>query len=279
MLPSWNQAWKASIIPALLLSPAAVAQIKGAWVDPPADLSASQAQDPDLGLKTPATSSPSQVIPPPSPEVIVPQAGEPRSAVTAAQSTPKDRASGFSSMELAPRSRVLPPQTVPRSQSAQPAREIAPTSPPPFYVTQRAPAAARANSREEDARNLAVSYLSLWSASNQRTLQTTPAFYSSGVVFHGRSMSVGALLAEKRRFVQRWPNRDYRYRPGSMNVVCESNRKSCIVRSTFDFDAANVRLGRRSRGVGTHELVVTFAGDRPVIVSENSQVLRRGSTR
>jgi hypothetical protein len=48
-----------------------------------------------------------------------------------------------------------------------------------------------------------------------------------------------------------------------------------MVRSTFDFDAANAKLGRRSRGVGAHELVVHLTGDRPVIVSENSRVLSR----
>jgi len=88
-------------------------------------------------------------------------------------------------------------------------------------------------------------------------------------------MSFAALLAEKRRFVQRWPDRKYRYQPSAMAIKCEPNGRSCIVRSTFDFDAANAKLDRRSRGVGMHEIVVNLAGDRLVIVSENSRVLER----
>jgi hypothetical protein len=47
------------------------------------------------------------------------------------------------------------------------------------------------------------------------------------------------------------------------------------VRSAFDFEAVNSKLDRRSRGIGTHELVVSFAGERPVIIAESSRVLSR----
>jgi hypothetical protein len=171
---------------------------------------------------------------------------------------------------------ILPSPDIARSEATQPARESAPPS--PFAtngVVQRSVPARRASSPEDDARNLAQNYLSVWSASNDQTLRTTPDFYGSEVRFHGRLMSMAALLAEKRRFVQRWPSRRYRYEPGAMGVRCNSTGTSCIVRSTFAFDASNARLGRRSRGVGAHELVVNFVGNRPVIVSENSRVLGR----
>jgi hypothetical protein len=49
------------------------------------------------------------------------------------------------------------------------------------------------------------------------------------------------------------------------------------VRSAFGFEAVNSKLDERSRGVGTHELVVSFAGERPVIIIETSRVLSRGN--
>jgi hypothetical protein len=142
-------------------------------------------------------------------------------------------------------------------------------------MPQQTSQADRGGAREQDARDFAEHYLSAWSGSNDRALQVSPTFYGSGVTFHGRSMSASALLTEKRRFVQRWPDRNYRYQPGTMAITCQPNGRTCVVRSRFDFDAANTKLGRRSRGIGAHEIVVDFAGNRPVIVSENSQVLRR----
>ena len=265
MLTRWNRVWMASVILAPLVSPAALAQVKGAWVDPPSDLSAPQASDLEV---SPA--------PLPVPKVAERPGGEPGPYGKAAQAQQESRSTEFSSLEPTLRNRAIPPQGIVGSGAVQPAREIAPVS-PSHRIAQQSSAPRRGSAREEDARKLAHNYLSVWSAPNHQTLQATPEFYGSKVRFHGRSMSLAALLAEKRRFVHRWPDRSYRYEPGAMDVRCDDAGESCIVRSTFGFDASNARLGRRSRGVGAHELVVSFADDRPVITSENSRVVRRGS--
>ncbi|MET0528399.1 MAG: hypothetical protein ABW003_08645 [Microvirga sp.] len=127
--------------------------------------------------------------------------------------------------------------------------------------------------QEESARNLAVSYLDTWSDANHRAVQATPAFYGSTVMFHGRQVSVQNLLSEKRRFMERWPERHYRYRPETMIVMCQPGGTSCRVRAVYDFDASNSARGRHSRGTGVHDLVVSFAADKAVIVSESSRVL------
>jgi hypothetical protein len=292
MLARWNRVWMASVILAPLVSPAALAQVKGAWVDPPSDLSAPQALDQSLDwevgpLDLKLDPSPNVVAgPSPSAPLSVPKLAErpgdePGPSGKAVESKQESRSTDFTSLGptiLGPtvRSRVIPPQTAARGQAIQPTREAAPASLAQRTAQQSSPP-RRGSTREEDARTLAQNYLSVWSASNHQTLRATPGFYGSKVRFHGRSMSLAALLAEKRRFVHRWPDRTYRYEPGAMDVRCDSAGESCIVRSTFDFDASNARLGRRSRGVGAHELVVSFADDRPVITSENSRVVRRGS--
>ena len=298
MLARWNRVWMVSAIPTLLFSSAALAQIKGDWVDPPSDLSAPQA--PFLEVKPLASveTNSTQSVPSPDREIAARPTDEPKPSSEAVQSMPEDPSAEFSSLQQTMRHWKLPPPTVAMSEAAQPTRESAPppastiakseaaqptreSAPPPHLTTDRTVQQSlptrRVSTREEDARSLAQNYLSAWSASNYQTLQATPGFYGPEVRFHGRSMSMAALLAEKRRFVQRWPNRRYRYEPGAMGVRCNSAGTSCIVRSTFAFDASNAKLGRRSRGVGAHELVVNFAGNRPVIASENSRVLRRGS--
>jgi hypothetical protein len=278
MLARWNRVWMASAIPALLFSSAASTQIKGAWVDPPLDLSVPQASDLEVKPLAIVETNSTQSVPSPAREIAARPTDEPITSGEAVQSMPEDPSADVSSLQLTMRNWKLPPPIVTMSEAAQPTRESPPPPPSTAHRTvQRSLPTRRVSTREEDARNLAQNYLSVWSASNNRTLQATPGFYGSEVRFHGRSMSMAALLAEKRRFVQRWPNRRYRYEPGAIGVRCDSTGTSCIVRSTFAFDASNAKLGRRSRGVGAHELVVNFAGNRPVIASENSRVLRRGS--
>ena len=131
--------------------------------------------------------------------------------------------------------------------------------------------------RAQDAQALAVDYLNLWSAPNRLTLAATSSFYGPTVVFHGRERTLGSLLAEKRRFTERWPQRTYRYRPETTMVACESNGALCTVWAIFDFAAANPGKGRDSHGIGEHELVVGLSGGKPVIKAETSRVLRRGA--
>ena len=137
----------------------------------------------------------------------------------------------------------------------------------------------RATLRAEDAQNLAVNYLNLWSAPNQLTLTAASSFYGPTVMFHGRERTLASVLAEKRRFTERWPQRTYRYRPETTMVACESSGAHCTVWAIFDFSAASSAHDRRSHGIGEHELVVRLSGSRPVIVAETSRVLRRGAVR
>ena len=96
------------------------------------------------------------------------------------------------------------------------------------------------------------------------------------VTFHGRLMSVRALIEEKRRFVQRWPQRYYAPRLGSIRTTCAPAGHACTVRTVFDFTALNPSRGARSHGTANLELGIRFANGQPMIVLENSRVTRRG---
>lgn len=122
--------------------------------------------------------------------------------------------------------------------------------------------------------DFARSYLRTWSAPNTVALGASPRFYGPAVRFHGENLSGAALLRHKRRFVQRWPVRDYRHRLSTMRVGCDA-RQICRVRSLFDFSAASPGRGAVSHGIGTLELRVSLRGARPVILSEASRVIRR----
>jgi hypothetical protein len=129
------------------------------------------------------------------------------------------------------------------------------------------------------AQALAAEYLDLWSAPNRLTLAAASSFYGSTITFHGRERTIGSVLAEKRRFAERWPQRTYQYRPDTTMVACESDGARCTVWAIFDFSAASAGRGQRSLGIGEHELVVSLSSGRPVIVSETSRVLHHGAVK
>lgn len=121
-----------------------------------------------------------------------------------------------------------------------------------------------------------MAYLAYWSAPNVVALDVTPEFYAPSVLFHGRQVSARALFEEKRRFVRRWPEREYRPRPETIRTTCDPSPPICTVRTMFDFHASSPQSGKRSEGTAILQLGVSFAGGRPTIVFENSHVTARG---
>jgi hypothetical protein len=258
--------WRRASKLALLLIAAAGAEAARAqdrdWVDPPANLG----------------SAPPPAPVPPSPQALAPAAPATQPRPLPAPAPP---------VRAAEPDRVLPlPEGRPPVRSAQPQapdplrRESVLPAPEPRVAARppleesRRPEPGRLVAREEAARDLVLDYLDVWSAPNPLTLAASSEFYAPQVIFHGRAMSARALLEEKRRFVQRWPERRYRPRPGTMGVFCGG--ETCTVRSVFDFLAVDSDRGRRSQGVATLELVVSFRDERPVITAENSLVHGRG---
>ena len=126
-------------------------------------------------------------------------------------------------------------------------------------------------------RQLTEDYLDSVSAPNAQMLASAPRFYGERVQFHGRRLSTAALIEEKRRFVRRWPQRRYTLQKGGIHTACNAAAATCLVRTTLGFRAESPARNARSQGVSELILTVSFAGGRPVIVSESSRVLRRSS--
>ena len=217
------------------------------WVDPPAK-AAAPAPKPDAN-PTPAPSA----------------AEAPKSAQ--AETLPARR-----SAERPARRREAVRRSLRRASGASATREIVPAA----RSAAVAPASdARLVEWAGAAQGLARDYLDSVSAPGPAMLASTPRFYAERVRFHGRSMTLAALTAEKRRFVQRWPERRYEPRAGTMQTACSASLALCRVETAFDFRAENPAKGLRAQGVSTVTFEVSFAGGRPVIVSETSRVLRR----
>ena len=276
----------AALIAALLAPGIAAAQPPG-WIDPPSKDSAakdSAAKEPSgkdssvkgarpAGTASSAPSAPAADEAPAAKRSVASgkppaETKPPADSKASAQSRPAATAEARAAHAEPHRHRVV---------RAAPAR----TARPPETFAQGAPALppdpeARSGERGDTARHLASAYLASLSAPNAVTIAAAPRFYADRIQFHGRTMTLSALMQEKRRFTQRWPERRYVPDTGAMRTACDAATATCTVRTPLVFSASNRARGARSTGVAELVMTVSFAGGRPVIVAESSRVLRRG---
>lgn len=258
----------------LLLSTACAAQAQQSpnWVDPPAKSSAPAAERAKPAPAAPRSEAPSV------------EAAETRraSVPTRRSARRQERVHGRTAERpttgIASRGRRAAIRERARAQAARSPR-------PPAAAVAAAPAPSLARGEPDlrftdwavAAQRLSLDYLASFSAPNGAMLASAPRFYGSQVRFHGRNLSMTALMSEKRRFARRWPER--RYEPqGEPRVACDGASASCLVRTVYDFTATSPGRGARSQGVAELLLTVSFAGGRPVVIAESSRVLSRGGS-
>ena len=133
------------------------------------------------------------------------------------------------------------------------------------------PAPGASAERVAAARALTASYLATVSGPDDTMVAAATRYYASRVRFYGRPVTTAGLVAEKRSFVQRWPER--RYEPRAMRAACDA--ETCTIRTLVDFRTANPGRGAVSSGEAELILEVGFAGTRPYILGETGRVLRR----
>jgi hypothetical protein len=235
------------------------AQAETPWVDPPANLATPP---------VPVTPSPSQA----------PQ--EQRSSEGA--TTPEIVKSSPLSEQVSP-----PAATLEQPKAARPtqaAKETAPGSPEPVPSKASPNGTSRSSGPPTPpeitlglkAEQITLAFLEAWSAPNPTTFSEMPTFYGREVVFHGQRMDSKAVMKAKRRFAQRWPDREYKPRPEAMRIGCDARAELCKVRTVVDFVAANGRRGVLSEGTHTMSLDILFVDGRAMIAAENSRVIARG---
>ncbi|MGH1570516.1 hypothetical protein ACRAWG_07345 [Methylobacterium sp. P31] len=133
------------------------------------------------------------------------------------------------------------------------------------------PAATGSAERAAAARDFAARYFATVSGSGDTMVGAATSFYATRVRFYGRPVTTAGLVAEKRSFVERWPER--RYEPRAIRTACDT--ETCTIRSVVDFRTANPDRGAVSSGEAELILEVGFAGTHPYILGETGRVLRR----
>ncbi|WP_170679162.1 hypothetical protein [Ruegeria sp. HKCCA5763] len=103
-----------------------------------------------------------------------------------------------------------------------------------------------------NAEGIYKNYLAGWSLPNTSAMRAMENAYSSKIEFYGSMLSKTALLKEKQKFAERWPNRDYTARDGSFDISCSGDL--CVVAAMIDWFAHSPDRGKTARGVAWYEL-------------------------
>lgn len=154
---------------------------------------------------------------------------------------------------------LLPPPDAPAPASPVIPNIVASQEPPP-----QTSLAGRAT-------GLVFSLATRWSGSNTETLRALDDVYADKVFYHGKVAPRLAVVAEKRRFAERWPQRSYKIRPHSVTVSCNAATEMCRVQGVMERELANPATSAKSRDVTNFDYSIAGSGP-PKIAAETSTV-------
>jgi curved DNA-binding protein CbpA len=133
----------------------------------------------------------------------------------------------------------------------------------------RSPAAA---ALDERAASFISARISSWSSASAADLASFVGAYADQVLYYGSLKSREAVLQDKRRFLERWPERRYELRPSSITALCKAD--VCSVSGVLDWRARSVARAASASGMAQFEYEVMVSDGAFRIISENSAVVR-----
>jgi hypothetical protein len=129
--------------------------------------------------------------------------------------------------------------------------------------------------RAADAIALANEYWVRWSGNDRQALTFLARSYAGEVEFYGRRLSRHGVMEEKRRFVERWPQRVYSVRPASLSARCTPDASTCMVDGIVDWDCRSARRAVRSVGAASFTFQIALSTTGPAIVRESGSLIQR----
>jgi hypothetical protein len=122
------------------------------------------------------------------------------------------------------------------------------------------------------ATSLVVGLAARWSEPNAEMLGTLDELYVDKVFYHGKLTPRQAVVLEKRRFAERWPQRSYKIRPHSITASCNAASEMCRVQGVMERELANPATNTKSRDVATFDFSIARSGEALKIAAETSSV-------
>jgi curved DNA-binding protein CbpA len=133
--------------------------------------------------------------------------------------------------------------------------------------------APSSNSLEARAADFVSAQVSAWSSTKAITLTSLASSYADEVFYYGSRKSRYAIFLEKRRLLERWPERIYDVQSGSITVHCLTD--ICTVSGMVDWQTRSVPRAASASGIAQFEYKVTLLPGSFSILSENGSVVKR----
>jgi hypothetical protein len=129
------------------------------------------------------------------------------------------------------------------------------------------------SSREltERARSFVSTVMSDWSRGNAAALAALDRLYATEVDYFGKRLSRDEVLADKRRFSERWPGRTYKVQ----SSYAECNASQCFVDGYLKWETRSPARKAVVSGDGSFNYVLIPSGDTFLIMRENGSVFHR----
>lgn len=104
------------------------------------------------------------------------------------------------------------------------------------------------------------------------SLQVVANLYADTVSYYGKQRSLREVLADKRDYFKRWPERAYRIRNDSLMVTCANG--ACMISGTYDWMVRSIPRNKQAQGVARFSYTISL-GANPKIISEAGNVVKQ----
>jgi hypothetical protein len=109
-----------------------------------------------------------------------------------------------------------------------------------------------------------------WSGPNENALRSLDELYADEVRYHGKLIPRKLVVLDTKRFAERWPERNYTIRPGSISATCVEPSEVCRVRATMDRVLANGATKAKWSDASSFEYRIATSGEALQIIAEST---------
>jgi hypothetical protein len=162
-----------------------------------------------------------------------------------------------------------------REEAAQHGIEVSPAPEETHLATLTGPVVYERleSDLEQRATDFVVALASRWSSPNEEAFRSLDELYAETVRYHGKSMLRQEVLIHKQHFAERWPERSYTVRPGSISVTCVKEADTCSVKGIMNRVLASGAAKTTARDVTSFEYHIAELDEAPYIVEETSSIV------
>jgi hypothetical protein len=127
----------------------------------------------------------------------------------------------------------------------------------------------------ERATDFVLALASRWSSPNEEAFRSLDELYADKVRYYGKLMPRQTVVLDEQRFAERWPERSYTIRPGSISATCVEGSEGCRVSGVMNRVLANPATKAKRRDAESFEYYVASSGGALQIAAESSSMDRR----